>query len=655
MAHSAPAFVAVSLLVLALLSIGAAQPQQRTNVSDAAALRAVFQQWSLESEAAVNDPCQNPVWNESFARNASVHCDCPSGGGVCRITHLNVTGYKNIRKIPLELFNLTELISLDLSNNNLNGSIPPEAGNLSKLETWHFNNNNLSGSFPHELSLLRNLKSLWMFDNYIEGFVPEYIQNLTNLTDLRIYGTKLQGPIPRNFSNLINLEVLMLGDLEGSHSYFDVIGEWPNLTTLSLRKCRLTGQVPSTPRNLPKLKYLDLTSNNLSGSIRLLLPYMKSNFMYVGENNFSERLPPELVQPSLSLDVSYNHFVNGSLNIPADQKSPINYIGTSVDASGIVNSQSLTILNCLRMKECNNSSLTTMKHDISLHGSVPIEFLGQPHDEVEFDEKGNLRMKAAVQGSNMQRTIVDPATSFAINCGGKQMDYPDLMPTVFSEDTTDLGGAGFHINTTSHWVVSHVGSDPFNNSTGIVNISDNILETNMPELYKTARASTNSLRYYVVGLANGKYTIQLFFAEIVITKGLGRRLFDIDIQGQITKKDFDITNEAGGFGKATNITQDVTVYNSILEIHLYWSGRGTCCIPYEGAYGPLVSAITVTRSLDPKFSPPQAPRSNSGRQDEKRRGVIAGIAALCIAAAVISSSIVYLWWKWVSIAKRPMA
>jgi hypothetical protein len=74
-----------------------------------------------------------------------------------------------------------------------------------------------------------------------------------------------------------------------------------------------------------------------------------------------------------------------------------------------------------------------------------------------------------------------------------------------------------------------VGSDPFNKSSGIVNTT-NILETNMAELYKTARTSTSSLWYYVVGLANGKYTVQLFFAEIVITDGSGRRLFDIDIQ-----------------------------------------------------------------------------------------------------------------------------
>ncbi|CAN6208545.1 unnamed protein product [Urochloa humidicola] len=207
MARPAPALVAVFLLVLAFLTPDAARGQPRTNPSDADALRAVFRQWRLEGDAPGVEPCPNRVLFGSFSMNASVGCEC-SGGVECRITHLNVTGYRNITEIPAALFNLTELVSLDLSNNNLSGSMPREVGNLSKLETWHFNNNNLSGYIPQELSLLRNLKSLWMFDNYIEGPIPEFIQNLTNLTDLRLYGMKLRGPIPHNFSKLINLENL---------------------------------------------------------------------------------------------------------------------------------------------------------------------------------------------------------------------------------------------------------------------------------------------------------------------------------------------------------------------------------------------------------------------------------------------------------------
>ncbi|VAI83049.1 unnamed protein product [Triticum turgidum subsp. durum] len=118
-----------------------------------------------------------------------------------------------------------------------------------------------------------------MFDNYIEGLFPDFIANFTNLTDLRIYGMKLQGPIPKQFSNLINLKYLMLGDLDGANSTIDFIPDSANLSILSLRKCGIIGQFPSTPPTLPNLTYLDLRSNNLSGQLQLLLPYKSSRYL----------------------------------------------------------------------------------------------------------------------------------------------------------------------------------------------------------------------------------------------------------------------------------------------------------------------------------------------------------------------------------------
>ncbi|KAL6606709.1 hypothetical protein ACP70R_042362 [Stipagrostis hirtigluma subsp. patula] len=543
MAPSRPAPLALPFLALLALLAAAqtdepfppSQQQQQkppTNASDAAALREVFRRWGLEGDASAagkEDPCSKRAWVESLARNASVGCSC--SGSECRVTHLNVTGFWNITEIPLALFNLTELVTLDLSNNNLSGSIPPEVGNLSKLETCtrHFNNNHLGGSFPPESSRLTNLQSLWMFDNYIEGPVPQFIENLTNLTDLRIYGMKLRGPVPKIFSNLMNLEKLMLGDLEGGQSSFDFIADWPNLSILSLRNCGLIGHLPTNLPNLPELKYLDLRLNDLSGPIQPLSPYKYSTYLYVGENNFSGPLPSEIVQSSRALDVSHNPSLSGTLpDNPAGRKWSINYIGTSIDASRTIDRY--------------------------------------------------------------------PVSSFAVNCGGEQKHYSDPLPTVFSEDSSDLGAAGIHVNTVGQWVVSHVGSDPFSESPGIVNTSQDILGTNMTQLYKTARTSTSALSYYMLGLADGKYTVQLFFAEIVIVDEPGRRLFNIDIQDQNIKKDFDIIKEAGGPRRPTSITHETTVNNSILVIHLYWTGRGTCCIPYEGAYGPLVSAIKLPLS-----------------------------------------------------------
>ena len=73
-------------------------------------------------------------------------------------------------------------------------------------------------------------------------------------------------------------------------------------------------------------------------------------------------------------------------------------------------------------------------------------------------------------------------------------------------------------------------------------------------------------------------------------------------QGSIVLKDFNIANEAGGFGKAVvkNFTAHVTT--NTLEIRLFWAGKGTTGIPYKGVYGPLISAISVDPSKFTIFS-----------------------------------------------------
>lgn len=55
--------------------------------------------------------------------------------------------------------------------------------------------------------------------------------------------------------------------------------------------------------------------------------------------------------------------------------------------------------------------------------------------------------------------------------------------------------------------------------------------------------------------------------------------------------------EANGVGKpVVKDFKNVSV-SSTLEIHLYWTGKGTNAIPDRGVYGPLISGITVTPSL----------------------------------------------------------
>ncbi|KAF1897664.1 hypothetical protein Lal_00032421 [Lupinus albus] len=118
------------------------------------------------------------------------------------------------------------------------------------------------------------------------------------------------------------------------------------------------------------------------------------------------------------------------------------------------------------------------------------------------------------------------------------------------------------------------------------------------ELYMNARVSPTSLTYYGFCLRNGNYTVSLHFAEIMFTgdqtfKSLGKRVFDIYIQGELVKKDFNIAEEAGGVCKVVTKSFPTIVTDTTLEIHLYWAGKGTTSLPYRSVYDPLISAISA--------------------------------------------------------------
>lgn len=66
-------------------------------------------------------------------------------------------------------------------------------------------------------------------------------------------------------------------------------------------------------------------------------------------------------------------------------------------------------------------------------------------------------------------------------------------------------------------------------------------------------------------------------------------------QGNLVLKDFDIRKEAGGVSfRAIHRDFKAYVSQNYLEIHLFWAGKGTCCIPDLNTFGPSISAISAT-------------------------------------------------------------
>ena len=68
------------------------------------------------------------------------------------------------------------------------------------------------------------------------------------------------------------------------------------------------------------------------------------------------------------------------------------------------------------------------------------------------------------------------------------------------------------------------------------------------------------------------------------------------MQNNLVEKDFNIEVQAAGVAKPVTEIHNATVTNNILEIRLFWAGKGTRRIPVSGVYGPLISAISVDPS-----------------------------------------------------------
>ncbi|KAK6932740.1 Malectin domain [Dillenia turbinata] len=191
--------------------------------------------------------------------------------------------------------------------------------------------------------------------------------------------------------------------------------------------------------------------------------------------------------------------------------------------------------------------------------------------------------------------------SIHINCGGTNVDIKGKHGNTFYEGDAYAGSGPSKVYVRENWGFSSTGDIMDDNDllSDIVNTS--IYSNYNPELYSTARTSPISITYYGFCLENGNYTVNLHFAEILFTddeaySSLGKRIFDIYIQGKLVEKDFNIKHEANGTGVPLKKPYNASVTDNTLEIRLYWAGKGTTCIPRRGVYGPLISAISVCHS-----------------------------------------------------------
>ncbi|KAK3424539.1 hypothetical protein EUGRSUZ_F01312 [Eucalyptus grandis] len=503
----------------------------------------------------------------------------PKEWGSTKLLNISVFGNQLTGPIPKELGNISTLEVLVVDINQLSGPLPPELGNLSRLLRLCLSSNNFTGELPPRFAKLGALQELRLSDNNFTGQIPDFIQNWTNLSRLAIQASGLQGPIPSGIALLEKLSDLRISDLDGPESPVPQL-KCKDIKTLILRSCNLTGGLPGYLAELTNLQTLDLSFNKLTGN-----PISSSNpenvdKIYLTGNQLTGEVPEWILEKAEDVDLSYNKFTAKNLGC---QVRYVNLFTSSAVDNATLYPATSGLISCFKSQDCQKNR-----------------------------------------------------SSLFINCGGSEEPIGD---NTYNSDTVSPTHAASSFESENFWGYSSTGHFLDDNIEPDNYIADNVSVLSMEnaQLYMKARRSAISLTYYGFCLMNGIYKVSLHFAEIMFTddesyKSLGRRAFNIYIQGKLVWKDFNIAIEAGGVGKRVirNFTANVT--KGTLEIRLYWAGKGTDAIPTRGVYGPLISAI----SIYPGFKIPGESASISA-------GTVVGIVAAIV--FVVSLFLAILWWR----------
>ncbi|PHU16205.1 hypothetical protein BC332_17410 [Capsicum chinense] len=125
---------------------------------------------------------------------AGIQCWHPDENKVLSIS-LPEMGLKG--RFPLGLRNCTSMTSLDLSSNNLHGSIPSDISKyIGFVVTLDLSSNQLSGEIPVNLANCSFLNNLKLENNQFTGQIPPEIGLLGRLKTFNVANNRLTGPVP---------------------------------------------------------------------------------------------------------------------------------------------------------------------------------------------------------------------------------------------------------------------------------------------------------------------------------------------------------------------------------------------------------------------------------------------------------------------------
>ncbi|RVW24102.1 Receptor-like protein 12 [Vitis vinifera] len=296
-------------------------------------------------------------------------------GNLKSLKTLDLSNCEFSGSIPTSIGNLKSLRFLYLFSNNFSGQIPPSIGNLTNLQDLRFSDNLFNRTIPSRLYTLPSLV-IDLSMNELHGSIPSSIFKFANLEFLYLYSNNLSGVLETsNFGKLRNLTSLDLSNNKlSSITSSNSNSILPSIQKLDLSNNNISG-VWSWNMGKDRLWYLNLSHNSISGFE--MLPWKNMQILDLHSN---------LLQGPLPTPPNSTYFFSVSHNKLSGEISSLICKASSMEVLDLSNNNLSGMLpHCLGNFSKDLSVLNLRRN--RFHGIIPQTFLkGNAIRNLDFND-----------------------------------------------------------------------------------------------------------------------------------------------------------------------------------------------------------------------------------------------------------------------------
>lgn len=205
----------------------------------------------------------------------------------------------------------TNCTSVDLSNNNLTGTLPPDISLLPKFRYFSVVRNNISGTLPSALSSWTSLRHLKISQNNFSGILSADFASWRHLYEFEIDGNHFSGALPPEYAAWSNITWFDASTNMLSGTLPPEYASWSVIRRFALHSNHMSGTLPPGYSAWKIVDSIVLSQNAIFGGIPSAYGALKPHTLVLSDNKLAGTVP--VLNVTIVLAINNNPRLMGTI------------------------------------------------------------------------------------------------------------------------------------------------------------------------------------------------------------------------------------------------------------------------------------------------------------------------------------------------------